>query len=683
MEMMKKIAIFTPCMLPIPATRGGAVEGLITRIIEENEISKELNIELYTIVDPSAPIVSYIHTRIVDVHQSRIGRIIDRVTDKIYRTIGSNVSVRRCLDKDIRATVDTLDYDAVIVENVMSTALEVLKLRKQGLKCPIYFHIHNEIDIYRSPEDTRRLVAAGVQFIAVSDFIKKEILAVAPRAVVYTLINGIDLKKFAPLEPAKDLNYIYSGRIIRDKGLLELIEAYNNYKGQAKLTIIGFSERPTLYEKKVLDAVRKSDKEITCVNRQPSEKMPEFYAKASAVFMPTLNEEPFGLVALETMAMGVPIVITDSGALPFVVGNEAGIIVRRGDTLVKELTEAMYTLEDKESRNKMGKSGIARVFAEKDFNIDSYYERFKEIIEPKLSNGKISVVIPVYNVENRLPTCVDSVLAQSYSNLEIILIDDGSKDKCGDICDDYALRDNRIKVIHQSNRGLSGARNAGLDAATGDYIFFLDSDDTIYPDTLTILINTLETSHSDVVCCGVEKTGEEFSSTIPAMFDGHQAVIDMMRTNNICTVAWNKLCKAKLWKETRFPEGRLHEDEATIYKPLYESNIVTYIQDRLYQYYVNENGIMSGNFEKRNDDFLWQIKQREKFFMDKEESELAEHSVITELDHIKYIYRNTQDDRLKRKLIEEYKNTIKLFGIPKCMGKKKQLGFIIWNYLHF
>ena len=117
----------------------------------------------------------------------------------------------------------------------------------------------------------------------------------------------------------------------------------------------------------------------------------------------------------------------------------------------------------------------------------------------------ISIIIPVYKVEPYLRKCLDSVVQQTYRNLEIILVDDGSPDSCGAICDEYATKDERITVIHQENKGLSAARNAGLDIATGDYIQFVDSDDWIEPDALATVLSIAEDHHVDIVCFGFNK----------------------------------------------------------------------------------------------------------------------------------------------------------------------------------
>ena len=125
-----------------------------------------------------------------------------------------------------------------------------------------------------------------------------------------------------------------------------------------------------------------------------------------------------------------------------------------------------------------------------------------------INNPKISVIVPVYNVEKYLPTCLDSIIAQSYKNLEIIVVDDGAKDSSGAICDEYAKKDVRIVSLHKQNGGLSDARNYGMQFMTGDYISFIDSDDYVHPDYISTLYNNLVENDADISICNFEKTNE-------------------------------------------------------------------------------------------------------------------------------------------------------------------------------
>ena len=168
----------------------------------------------------------------------------------------------------------------------------------------------------------------------------------------------------------------------------------------------------------------------------------------------------------------------------------------------------------------------------------------------------ISVIVPVYNVELYLRKCIDSILAQTYRDLEILIIDDGSTDGSGAICDEYK-KDERVRVFHTDNHGLSAARNLGLDNATGDWIGFVDSDDWIEPDLFEKSISCI--GDADILCFSGE-----------GKYTGFQAVVALV-CGGISSSAWGKLYRRNCFFSTRFPEGRVHEDTATTYKILYKS----------------------------------------------------------------------------------------------------------------
>lgn len=177
----------------------------------------------------------------------------------------------------------------------------------------------------------------------------------------------------------------------------------------------------------------------------------------------------------------------------------------------------------------------------------------------------LTIIVPIYNVEPYLHKCIDSILAQSYSHLEIILVDDGSTDNCGSICDEYTFKDKRIKVIHQHNQGLSAARNIGISTAKGIYIGFVDSDDWIAPDMYYNLHAAIINHQADIAVCGVyfkKSTGVFLSpkatDTIKLYTD--EAIVKACLTEEILTCAWNKLYKREILNETTFPFGMCYED---------------------------------------------------------------------------------------------------------------------------
>lgn len=220
----------------------------------------------------------------------------------------------------------------------------------------------------------------------------------------------------------------------------------------------------------------------------------------------------------------------------------------------------------------------------------------------------ISVVIPVYKVEAYISECIDSVLEQTYHNLEIILVNDGSPDSCPQICDEYAKQDSRIKVIHKENGGLSDARNAGLEIATGKWVSFIDSDDWIEPEFISTLLDTAKSNDADISVCAYTKVYEGGSSVkISAdedlkVMSSTQAMQDLFTYKKYGGVmTWNKLYKTKIFidNKIKFPVGKIHEDNFTTYKTYYYANKIAYIDTPLVNYRQRDDSIMGQSFDAR------------------------------------------------------------------------------------
>ena len=216
----------------------------------------------------------------------------------------------------------------------------------------------------------------------------------------------------------------------------------------------------------------------------------------------------------------------------------------------------------------------------------------------------VSVIIPVFNVASYLNEALESVIKQSYKNLEIIIIDDGSTDDSGQICDEYAKKDERFHIIHQRNCGLSAARNVGLDKMNGDVVVFLDSDDAYHPDYVKLMVEALEREKTDVVICkyNVHETTKIMSqqycglskARIPIAKQGLYSRKDALRAlveDSINHAVWNKLYRTELWKEIRFPTGYVYEDRDTTYKILDNCKNVYVIDQPLYLYRKRQGSI--------------------------------------------------------------------------------------------
>lgn len=212
----------------------------------------------------------------------------------------------------------------------------------------------------------------------------------------------------------------------------------------------------------------------------------------------------------------------------------------------------------------------------------------------------ISVVVPVYKVEKFLPRCIESVLHQTFQDWELILVDDGSPDRCGAICDAYAAKDGRITVIHQKNGGLSAARNTGMKACRGEYLYFLDSDDYIAPDALEVMHHIAVHKSADIVMAGhsrVEPDGRIHSDSDhwQDSDDTTKIQLDILR-NQLPNFAWGKLYKRVLWESLSFPVGVLIEDMYVVAAAFYKAQKVSVIHQPLYFYsHENAGSLMNGS----------------------------------------------------------------------------------------
>ena len=240
----------------------------------------------------------------------------------------------------------------------------------------------------------------------------------------------------------------------------------------------------------------------------------------------------------------------------------------------------------------------------------------------KIMSDLISIVVPVYKVENYLSRCIDSILKQTYNCFELILVNDGSPDRCGEICDKYAKTDNRIKVIHKRNGGLSDARNVGITASTGKYITFIDSDDWVNERYLEVLYNLIKSRNADISICNFLRTSHENISINNAKraIVYEYSNIDALevltgRFNVQMVIACGKLYKLELFEKIWFPVGKVHEDEFTTYKLLYKANKVVYSTEVLHYYWQREDSIMGAGFDIKNKiNAIEALEERADFF---------------------------------------------------------------------
>ncbi len=244
-----------------------------------------------------------------------------------------------------------------------------------------------------------------------------------------------------------------------------------------------------------------------------------------------------------------------------------------------------------------------------------------------MNSKLISVIVPIYSVEDYLPKCIDSILNQSYKNLEIILVDDGSPDNCPRICDEYAKIDSRITVIHKTNGGLSSARNAGIEKATGDFLSFIDSDDWLELDMYHIMVDAIKETGSDIVtcdpyfcCCQNEDrtTYSQNTGVYTIISDNDKLFLHLIEPNPLIRFeVWNKLYSKETVLDTRFKDGQRYEDiyfDRMVLKRVKQS---VSVDKALYNYRINRPGSTNSSFKKDRLSKLYEIDEYISDFKDR------------------------------------------------------------------
>lgn len=225
-------------------------------------------------------------------------------------------------------------------------------------------------------------------------------------------------------------------------------------------------------------------------------------------------------------------------------------------------------------------------------------------------NPLLSVIIPIYNIEQYISKCLDSVLSQTYTNLEIILVDDGSTDNSGKICDTYEKKDSRIKIIHQKNSGLSSARNKGIDISTGQYIGFVDGDDYIDKDMFEILLKTIIENNADISVCHCDIIYPTYTF-YPKQSGGICNIEEALYkcADSYGFYAWNKLYKKDIWNKIYFPPNMLFEDIATLYKVFDRTKKIIFLDTIKYHYNKQNQSITGAKFHIKKLDYFKATKE--------------------------------------------------------------------------
>lgn len=318
--------------------------------------------------------------------------------------------------------------------------------------------------------------------------------------------------------------------------------------------------------------------------------------------------------------------------------------------------------------------------------------------------SEISIVVPVYKVEKYLHRCVDSLLNQSFTAFDLILVDDGSPDQCGQICDQYAKQDKRIQVIHQRNGGLSAARNSGIDWSLSNsdskWITFVDSDDWVHPQYLSLLYESASVCKADVSVCAYKELHDSLDQVYEKMEDRSGTEWkpeDFFVENHVnATVAWGKLYKKEYFKTLRYPVGKIHEDEFITYQILFGIQKIAFINIPLYYYYINDSGIMKTESKYRRSDVLEALAQQteyfEKYHFDraKKISVRAYAGALCSWINTLADQQSRENSKLYQELIKKLKQVLKryrrLFPFEECRWayvvvypwRTKCYGFVKW-----
>lgn len=288
----------------------------------------------------------------------------------------------------------------------------------------------------------------------------------------------------------------------------------------------------------------------------------------------------------------------------------------------------------------------------------------------------ISVVVPVYNVEQYLERCIKSLSEQTYKDVEIILVDDGATDNSGRICDEWGLKDSRIVVIHQENKGLSGARNTGMEKASGEYLLFVDSDDFVEKDYVLKMAEEAVNNHSDIVFCNyrfVDESGEKiFNNNYSSFYsekilDGND-VLELFEDKSFKTffdVCWNKLYRRELFENVKFPEGISVIEDISVMPLIYhKAKRVSFVEEVLYNYVLRDGSLSHRKYSVEEDSKLRipMMEERLQWYKEWGNKELC----LVHLIHMYSLYEKVKEEYKDRRkeLGKEYRR-IYLFGNGK------------------
>ncbi len=388
------MAVISAGFVPVPAVDGGAGEVLTTEIINGNEIAEDYFMDIYTIESPKLDSIKYKNAEIIQIHITKWNWLFCKFRNMFLKALKRKyrfIPYNRALLKIFRD-----NYDKILIENNMQVFEDIYNHAGNGKNHMIY-HMHNDIDGTTKPEYLCEFIADKAETILpVSEYIKNHFNSVAPNEKMDVLYNCIDIqtfdvnKKYNTNELKEkygvaddDFVYLYTGRICPEKGILELVKAFKNVAKEnekAKLLIVGsrwynLIAKDEYFEQLIQESKGFEDKIIFTGYVFPKD-MPSIYTLGDVLVIPSMWEEPFGVVALEGMAMKIPIISTDSGGLVEVLDKDCAIIINRESDVVSDLSVAMKKMQSVELRTVMQDSAYNKLLNTKEFLKSNYYKEF-------------------------------------------------------------------------------------------------------------------------------------------------------------------------------------------------------------------------------------------------------------------------------------------------------------------
>lgn len=306
---------------------------------------------------------------------------------------------------------------------------------------------------------------------------------------------------------------------------------------------------------------------------------------------------------------------------------------------------------------------------------------------------KISVIVPIYKVEKYIERCINSILHQTYGNLEVILVDDGSPDKCPEICDRFKEQDSRVKVIHKKNGGLSDARNAGIDLATGDYIAFVDGDDYISPEMYELMLTACKKNDAQMAMCGRHLVYEDgnliddrFILSDEVCFTGGDTVKHLLTYDGCDSAAWDKLYLKILFEDIRYPVGVMSEDYQVTARLMHKCSKIVHVGKALYYYVQRPESITKQAFTKQRYTVLEQVENICDYLLDNLPQLKPQINYFRsyQLISLQRIALKNKDNCLKSEMLHVHRSCLKyMFNVMKetKLSIKLRIIYLIKNPL--